>query len=450
MTFIFNKKVFFKFFIISLILLSFFLGYFLRENAVGGGTEFFELSWPITQSFREDFFFTIHNYGTFRDYTIPFSHILNAYLNPFSNNIETFQASTTVISFITFLIFSLVFKKIFFKINFIDILLVSSVLLILPFYRTSAFWGKNENYGWLFFILAVYFFSEIKKNINKSPNNREIINIILFCFASSCALYARQALAFLPIAYFLYLIFYKANIKIFITSIISFSIFAIPSILLIIIWGNVYDARNLNNEAFFGWWINYKHLLKNFPILLSFFGFYLLPVVIIDFFNVGIKEFLKNYLKSFLISLIILIIFGSTGLLDYLGEYTMGGGAVLKINYLIEKNNFFLLLVFSSIGFSIITRFLKEDLKNNIIILLPIFSIYCFPNVLGQEYVEPLILIIFFLLLKTNLHITYFKNINFSNFIFLSYFVVYLIGSIYFKHYAFDSYDKWLIFLGVQ
>ena len=87
----FNKNNIYKISIFFLISISFFLGYFLRENTSGGGTEFNELSWPIIQSFKDDFVFTIKNYGKFRDYTIPFSHIINAYLNPFSNNIESFQ-----------------------------------------------------------------------------------------------------------------------------------------------------------------------------------------------------------------------------------------------------------------------------------------------------------------------------------------------------------------------
>ena len=128
----------------------------------------------------------------------------------------------------------------------------------------------------------------------------------------------------------------------------------------------------------------------------------------------------------------------------------MGGGAILKLNYLIQKNNYLLLLVFSSIGFSVLMRLFKEDTKNNMVILLPMLIIYGFPNLLSQEYVEPLILIIFFLALKTNLHKVYFNNISLSNSIFLSYFTIFLIGSIYFKHFAFSSYEKWYFFLNVQ
>ena len=134
-------------------------------------------------------------------------------------------------------------------------------------------------------------------------------------------------------------------------------------------------------------------------------------------------------------------------ILNYLGNYDTGGGAILKLNYLIQKNNFLLLLVFSSFGFSILVRFFKEDMRNNMIIILPMLIIFCFTHKLYQEYVEPLILIMFFLGLNTNLHKIYFKNISLSHIIFLSYFTIYLVGSIYFKHVAFDSYEKWKIFL---
>ena len=449
---ILNTKVLLKIFIICIISVSFFLGYFLRENAVGGGLEFYAMEWPIIQSLKKDFLFTINNYGLMHDYTMPFPHMMNAYLNPFSDNITNFQLANTIISFLIFIIFAIVLKKKNLHINFVDILLISSVFLLLPFFRTSAFWGKQENYGWLFLIIAFYFFSEIKKNISKNPEIKDILNSVFFCLASACALYARQALFFLPISYLLYLFFNNANKKIIMTSIISFAIFSIPGFLLMWTWGGVFhEVPGMEPwGSFLGGWINHYHILKNFPIILSFFGFYLLPILIIELINSGFKYFFYRYFKSFFFSLIILIFLSQINLLDYLGNYTQSGGAVLKVNYLIQKNNFLLLLVFSSIGFSILIRFFKEDPKNSLVILLPVIIIYGLPNLLSQEYVEPLILIIFFLYLKTDLHKTYSKNISLSHFIFISYFAIYLIGSIYFKHYAFSSFEEWKIFLNTQ
>ena len=450
-----NKNIFFKALIICLVFVSFFLGYFLRENAVGGGKEFYLISWPIIQSFREDFLFTIQNYTTLdlgghEDYQLPFSHMINAYLNPFSDNIVHFQLSTTIISFTIFFIFAFVLKKAFLNINIFDILLTSSVILLLPFFRTSAFWGKNENYGWLFFILALYFFSEIKKNIYKDPGNRDKLIIISFCFTSACALYARQLLFFLPISYLLYLFINNANKKIILTSIISFSILAIPGLLVILSWMDIFKTVNLLNPGIFSWAIGPSNILKNIPILLSFFGFYFLPILIIELLNSGFKDFYSKYYKSFFFALVIFIFLSQTNLLNYLGDHKIGGGAILKVNYLIQKNNFHLFFVFSSLGFSILIGLFKENAKNNLVILIPMIIVYCFPTLMFQEYHEPLILLMFFLTLKTNLQKIYFKNISLSNFIFLSYFTIYLAGSIYFKHFAFPSYEKWLIFLNAM
>ena len=436
-----------KIIVFFVILISYIAGYILRENAVGGGVEFYELDWPITQSFKRDFLFTIQSYGSFGDGTIPFSHIINAYLNPFSNNVETFQLSVVAISFVIFLVFAFILKKIFSYINTTDILLLSSMLLILPFFRTSAFWGKNENYGWLFFILALYFFSEIKKNIYATHNDKNLKNVLFFCFTSSCALYARQALIFLPISYFLFLFLNKVNKKIILTSVVWFTLFSIPGLLLIFTWGGLYDTKNVDTGTVYGLWVHHEYILKNLPILTSFFGFYLLPILIIEFFNYGYKDFFKKYSKSFFLALTTLIILSQINLLDYLGTYVLSGGAILKLNYLIMKNNFFLLLIFSAIGFSILIRFIKEDPKNNAIILVPLVILYSLPRLLYQEYAEPLILIIFFMAIKTDLHKVYFKKVSVSNTIFLSYFAVYLIGSIYFKHFAFDTLEKWKFFL---
>jgi len=440
-----EKNFFLKTIIISLVIVSFFLGYILRENASGGGLEFYNLSWPIIQNFKKNFIYTINNYGSFGDATIPFSHIINAYLNPFTNNVTSFQLSITIISFLIFLVFAFILSKTFPKINLIDIFLTSSVLLLLPFFRTSAFWGKNENYGWLFLLLSFYFLFEVKKIINEKPTRKDLLNIVFFCLSSACAVYARQALVFLPISFLLYLFFYKANKKIIIISIFSFIIFVIPAILLFWNWGGLYDTRNFGDD--FGGWFNYRYVLKNLPILLSFFGFYLLPILIIELINFGPKNFINRYYKSFSFAAIIFASLFWSDLLNYLGNYIIGGGAVLKLNYLIQKSNFLLLLLFSSIGFSILFRIIKEDTKNNIIILLPIFIIYGFPDLLYQEYVEPLILIIFFLALRTSLQKVFFNRILLSNVVFVLYFATYLLGSIYFKHVAFKNLEEWRIFL---
>jgi len=444
----FNKFLIVNISLIFLIFFSFFLGFNLRENAVGGGPDFYNFTWPVIQSFKEDFVYTIKNYGTFGEGSYPLFHIINAYLNPFSNHDLSFQLSITVISFLVFFIFSLSLKKKFPNTNFIDLLLLSSIILLMPFFRTSAFWGQTENFGWLFLILAIYFFLEIKQSLFDANAKKNIFHIFLFCLFSASALYTRQFLVFLPISYLLYFTLFDHNKRAVIISIIFFAFLSTPGILLLIFWGGFYDVDNF--PSYFETLVNPIFIIKNIPILLSYIGFYLLPIIVVELLNVDFKTLFKKYFPSFILTFSLLLVLSQLNFLNYLAEYEIGGGAILKLNYLIQKQNYFLLLIFSSIGMSILVRIINENIKNNLIILLPPLLIIGCANILYQEYVEPLILILFFLLVQTDLHKIFFRKIFLSNIILVSYFSIYLIGSIYFKHFRFDSFEKWMMYLNIQ
>ena len=108
----------------------------------------------------------------------------------------------------------------------------------------------------------------------------------------------------------------------------------------------------------------------------------------------------------------------------------------LNFDFEMFERTLILLLVLSSLGFSILYEILKENFKTNISILLPIFLIYGFSGMLFQEYVEPLILIIIFSgLLSTSLQKFYYKRILTSFLIMFTYFSFYLIAAIYYKHF---------------
>ena len=285
----FLKKELTKIYLLILISFTYFLGFFFRENAAGGGeADFVTHTWPLINSFKKDFFYTIDNYGSFNEASYPLSHIINAYLNPFSNEVINFQFSVTLISFFVFIIFAFTIKKIFQKVSYIDIFLTSSIILILPFFRTSAFWGLTENFGWLFLISSLYFFIKIRNDIDKNLDIEHNKNIIFFCLLSSCGIYCRQTLIFLPISYLLFLLVSNADKKIFIKSIILYSIFSIPGFLLILKWGALYDVSN--NSSYTTGYFSYENILKNVPIITSLFSFYFIPILFIEILSEGYKK----------------------------------------------------------------------------------------------------------------------------------------------------------------
>ena len=425
------SKIFFLFTILSF----FIIGFFFKDLAPGGAAgDFQNITWPLLLSFKEDFFFSIKNYGAFGEGSYPLFYIINSYINPFTSTQTEFLFSITFISFITVVLLALLIKKNISTITNLDSLLTASIILILPFYISSSYWGTTENFGWFFFILSLLFFNKIKNNLDNNYKSR-ILSTIYFCFFSSCALYIRPALVFLPIAFFLYLFLVNKKKEIIITSIITYLIFSIPGFILIYIWGDIYDSKNMTmnlTEEYH----NYKFIIKNIPILLSFFSFYLIPFLLVESLEKGLKNTISKYLKNFLFAFFFFIILWKFDLLNYLAEFTYGGGAILKLNYLIKPENYFLLLIFSSLGFSILYEILKENFKTNISILLPIFLIYGFSGMLFQEYVEPLILIITFSgLLSTSLQKFYYKRILTSFLIMFTYFSFYLIAATYYKHF---------------
>jgi len=94
-----------KYFYLLIIVLLFIIGFLIRENIAGAAeTDFLKFTWPAVLSFKRDFAYSIINYGKFGEGSTPLFHILNAYLNPFTFSQIAFQASITLISFISFLV----------------------------------------------------------------------------------------------------------------------------------------------------------------------------------------------------------------------------------------------------------------------------------------------------------------------------------------------------------
>ena len=102
----------YKYCYLLLAILFYFYGFFQRENIAGGAEQdFLKFTWPLIISFKENFFYTLKNYGSFGEGSFPLFHILNAYLNPFTFDKLYFQGSITVISFLNFIFLAQVIKK---------------------------------------------------------------------------------------------------------------------------------------------------------------------------------------------------------------------------------------------------------------------------------------------------------------------------------------------------
>ena len=410
------------------LLLSFFLsylfGFILRENIAGGARADFEsFTWPLITAFKTNFFDTLINYGSYGEGSLPLFHIINAYLNPFSFDKFLFQASITIVSLLNVVFFSQIISHKY-KVKKINSLLLSSIFLLLPFFRSSAFWGITENFGWLFLILSIKYYNIYENNSFKD----KILNIFLVCFFSSLALYIRPYLVFFP----LFVIIYSTIKKDFVLlkfSILFYIIFSIPGLYLISLWGNVIQTDseliNLSNN-----YHNPKFILKNLIIFFSIFLFYAMPF---SFHNLKSNIFANQNLIFFIIVVFTVSLIYIFGYFDYLTLIDLGGGIFLKLNNLFFKDSLIFFLVLSSLGLVLISKYFLISKKNKIIFLCLI--IFCFPKFIFQEYFEPLFLILLFSLFDLEKSKSKMFNQNEIILAFCSYFIVYLIGSFYFRYY---------------
>lgn len=414
-----------KYFYLFLILCFYFYGFFQRENIAGGAEQdFLRFTWPVINSFKENFFYTLENYGSFGEGSLPLFHILNAYLNPFTFSKIYFQGSITLISLLNVLFFSKIIEKKL-KISFIDSTIFSSVLLLLPFFRSSAYWGITENFGWLFLILSINFYLDYE---SKDSKKRTLFYIFLICFFSSLALYTRPYLVFFPIFIMLNFILKKDYFFVLRASLFYF-IFSLPAFYLLYLWGGIFYELGANNTSLIADYHNPKFVFKNLVIFSSILLFYLMPLKISEW----IKSFPginKNQLLIFFIIFSFLILLNYFNAFDYLKSTTLGGGVILKINQMFFDNSILFLLI-STMGFLLIYDYFFISKKN--LILLISLIIFCFPKHIFQEYYEPLVIILALALIDLDkVKIQTFKE-NRTLILFVFYFFTYYCGSFLYR-----------------
>jgi hypothetical protein len=362
-------------------------------------------------------------------------HIINAFLNPFSNSQINFQFSITIISFVNFIIFGKIIRDKY-NLEILDSLLFASIILLLPLYRSSAYWGITENLGWLFILLAIQFYLKLEKFNKQTKINIEILSTIFFlCLFSSLALYTRQYLIFFTIFFILDLLIIKKNFNVLFVSLIFFAIFSIPGFLLIYFWGGFYDIANFSANLIQDWH-HPKFILRNLPFLFSFFSFYLIPFLGLQLINSNLNIVFKKYYLSFSFYFLFSLILLFFGFFDFLGNLKFGGGVFLKLDYLLFEKKLIFFILMSSLGFSLLYEIIIQNYKTNILIFFTIL-VFCFPKIILQEYYEPLVLFLFFLLFKHKINYLFLKKNDYTNFFTIIYYSAYLAGAIYYRHYLF-------------
>ena len=426
-----NNYKFFSFVLIFLSLLSFFLGFHLDENSAGGGSYLGDWSflWPNLKLFINNDLYTAITHENFLSNRPPLLYMMHASLNPFVENVIAYRRSVFIISLSVPVLFYFCLKQKFNNKDNLLLILIASTIFLSPYFRTSSYWGLEENYGIISLLLTFLFLNFFLKNKNEY-GYKIYFQLFLLIFFSSLCIYFDQKLLIIPIICFLSIITSKKIIKLKLFSICFYFILSLPYIYLIILWDGIFpntltSARNLGDKLY----------LDHIGYTSTIIAFYFVPFLLFKGKDLSteIKNFFLKKNNYYLILLFCIYILYLLVLSNFLGQNALnidvssGKGFIHKSSLILFKNNFIIREIFIYFSFLIswviVLIFIGKSFKNGLILLyFFLASVLTLP--LMQEYFDPLIFVMIFTFFSSKLFITY-KNVI----ILFFYFSIFLVGS---------------------
>ena len=423
--------------LIILAIFIFCIGFYIGENSAGAGTYDgdFKNVWINLNTFLNNTILEGINLTASGDPNIykssrtPLIYILNKIFNPFTNTKFEFVLSVFFLSFVVPLLFYFSIRKKFKNIDISLSVLISSIILISPYFRTSAYWGLEENYGLIAVLTSFIFFQKIFYEKQKRNNIKFLYYFLLIFFSSSCV-YLDQKLLIIPLISITYIIFLEEDSRYKFFSIIFYFILSLPFLYLIYIWRNI--IPNVDAEVRY---VGRHFYLVHPGYVISIIAFYIFPLIFFkekkikrvftDFFK---SRFNRNLIYIFILYLFLLVIFNAFSF----DHHNYGRGIAHKLIVIFFTNTIlqeiFTYIVFL-ISFFVVLIFFEKNKKDLIILLYFILS-SIFITPIFQEYYDPLILIFIFTFFSKNFNIKY-QSVYFLYF----YNLFFLIGTnIYYQY----------------
>lgn len=435
----FNQKFFEKLynFIIFIPLISFIFGFYVDENSAGMGNYAGDINWikkNIKIFLENDLKEAIFHPELFGNRT-PLIYILNKLFNPLFSDFEKYRISTFFFSLVGPIIF---YKILRIRYNLVDkkvLFLISSLIYLSPYYRTSAYWGLNENYAIFTLFLSFLF---LEKFLNEHKNYFR--NIFLISIFSSLTIYFDQKFLIVPIICFFSIIFSNyISLKYKFFLIFSYLIFSIPYIYLFYRWGGIVPpATQIANPKTITSLTDINliyHIHLGYAATLI--SFYLMPITLFTDKNLFQKIKKMFLLKKTYFFIFIFFLFNIFNFLFFdfekftVTDYWVGLGVIHKLSIILFSDIFFQEIFsycFFFLSFIILLFFFYQNKFDGLIIIyFLLISLFLWP--LMQEYFDPLIIILAFLIFKS---VNYFNKIN-SFFIFSYLLIFLLIANFYYS-----------------
>ena len=385
-----------------LVFLCFFLGFYFNEDSAGGGRiDLIEHEWGNLSLFKSKPLFEALTSLSYESSRTPLFLIIHKY-NFLINEIYDLRVTTFVFGILIYFLYYLCLKKIYKNEQFTLILLISSLILLSPYLRSSVYWANQEHLSIFFLILSLIFLYSFQNENLKENTIRTFFFPTLSSLFAFLAFYSDQKLFFISAIVYFSFIKNKPAAFFFLYSFTNFLFFA-PALYLFYIWGNIVPIESQFRLSI---------TPSNINIFISNIGIYFIPFFLLIFFQKKYENFKLNQSQIFFIILSSFIL-----LLTLPAEPAREGGCIIfRLLSLIFLKDMFqfdwaifriVYLITNMIFLYFIAIFLRFSLKN-VFIISSLGLIYYLTYFSYQSYVDPIFLIMIYTLLDI-------KNINLTS-----------------------------------
>ena len=375
----FKNISFFLFFYLTLV-----TGFFFDENLnYGSYGDWIGSNREPIKDFSNNFTYTFLNFDSYGHRHSPVYLIFLSLFLDLGLDLNQIRLVHLHLCISLIIVFYQCLRLLFSNINNNYLFLLSLIIFLSPTFRSLAIWPDSRLPGLIFFVLTIYFFLKFRKTDNLKYTWYTCISLVVSSYISP-----NFSVFFV---YFFFFFLKKVKFRELSFLLIFNFLASLPILYYIFILDVNFLAAGktpgLNNES-----INFSfNLSDKLMIISSIIFFHLSPILIMDNFFNQFKSFLD---KRFIIivPLVVCLIY----FFNYQLSYTGGGVFFILSNLLFDNNYLFYIGSFFFISFVLYIA----SLSLNNFFLLTLLIVSNIQNTIYHKYYEPLVLIMFFTLIK--------------------------------------------------
>tara|TARA_B100000795_G_scaffold27176_1_gene18050 strand:+ start:3027 stop:4274 length:1248 start_codon:yes stop_codon:yes gene_type:complete len=369
-----NKNSIFLLIIISIPLITLFLGFTFNEDLSTGGSRWdFNLTWPVVVNYSN---FNFYGSEQFTRH-MPLHYAFLALLNIIFNDPYSVRLIYLFFSLLLPIFLYLNLSKIY-TYDKITLLIFSFSFLFIPLFRAAAIWPNSHLTAAIFFLIGNYFYLKSK---DKNIIIYKILNLLFLAFA----IYSLQTYLILFL-YYLYSYFITQKFNNFIKLFLFSCLLGMPGLYFILINSRIANIT-ISHDIFYT-------LSNNFSLIFFYLLFLLFNNETFKIFINKIKNL--NKIEIFILISLFIFVFYNQNFFVF-DSRLRGGGFFYKMSYFILNDN---LIFISSFLLGLITAYVAIKHEPKILYMIIIINLMALNFTIYQKYFEPLFFIIVAILCK--------------------------------------------------